>query len=424
VSVAAASDTTLDVLRELFRDYHPRDFAVELWDGSRWDAETDEPAFTLRLASPAVLRGFLGASERALAEAYLHGELELDGDVYRAIDAADHVLVEKVWTTSERLRQAKRLLTLPRANGNGNGHAPATLRGRRFSLARDRQAVTYHYDRSNEFFALWLDARMTYSCAYWEHPGETLEAAQERKLDLVCRKLRLQSGERVLDIGCGWGSFVVYAAERYGVECVGITLSEKQAEVARERARAAGLADRVRIEVRDYRDLDEPQSFDKIASIGMFEHVAAEVLPDYFARAYTLLRSRGAFINHGIARPIHRVERSGNSFLMAYVYPDAELSPVSTALCAAESVGFEVRDVESLREHYPLTLREWVRRLDSAHDEAVRAAGEETFRVFRLYLAGSAQGFETNRISVFQSLLVKPEHGSSGLPLTREDWYR
>jgi cyclopropane-fatty-acyl-phospholipid synthase len=420
-----AAVTALEVLQELFGQYHPRDFAVELWDGTRWEPETDEPAFTLRLASPGVLRGFLGASERALAEAYLHGQLDIDGDVYRAIAAADHLLVEKQWTASERARVAKRLLSLPRNGNGGNGaaHAPAVLRGRRFSRARDRTAVTYHYDRSNEFFALWLDARMTYSCAYWDDPGETLEAAQERKLDLVCRKLRLQPGERVLDIGCGWGSFVVYAAERYGVETVGITLSEKQAQVARERAAGAGLGDRVRIEVRDYRDLDEPESFDKIASIGMFEHVAAEVLPDYFARAYALLKPRGAFMNHGIARPIHRVERSGDSFLMAYVYPDAELSPVSTALRAAESVGFEVRDVESLREHYPLTLREWVRRLEAAHDDAVRASSEETFRVFRLYLAGSAHGFETNRISVFQSLLVKPERGESGLPLTREDWY-
>src|SRR5579884_121483 len=335
-----AAAIALEVLQELFADYHPRDFAVELWDGSRREAETDEPSFTLRLTSPSVLRGFLGASERALAEAYLHGELDIDGDVYRAIAAADHLLVEKQWTASERLRQAKRLLSLPRnGDGNGRAHAPAVLHGRRFSRSRDRTAVTYHYDRSNEFFALWLDKRMTYSCAYWDDPSEALEAAQERKLDLVCRKLRLQPGERVLDIGCGWGSFVIYAAERYGVDTVGITLSEKQAQVARERAAAAGLDERVRIEVRDYRDLHEPESFDKIASIGMFEHVAAEVLPEYFARAYALLRPRGVFMNHGIARPINRVERSGDSFLMAYVYPDAELSPISTALRAAESVG-------------------------------------------------------------------------------------
>jgi cyclopropane-fatty-acyl-phospholipid synthase len=379
----------------------------------------------MRLAHAGVLRGFLSGSERALAEAYLHGELDIDGDVYAAIAAADHLLVEKQWTTAERVRQAARLLTLPR-NGDGgdHGHAAASLRGRRFSRARDRDAVTYHYDRSNEFFALWLDRRMTYSCAYWERPGETLEAAQERKLDLVCRKLRLQSGERLLDIGCGWGSFVVYAAERYGADVLGVTLSEKQAQVARERITAAGLEDRCRVEVRDYRDLDEPGGFDKIASIGMFEHVAPEVLPDYFARVRTLLTPRGAFLNQGIARPVERKERSGASFLMAYVYPDAELSPISTALRAAESVGFEVRDVESMREHYPLTLRAWVRRLEASHDDAVRAAGEETYRVFRLYLAGSAHGFETGRISIFQTLLVNPDGGASGLPLTREDWYR
>jgi len=420
-----AGATSLAFLQELFRDYRPRDFAVRLWDGREWRPETDRPDFTIVVRHPAALRAFLGRSERALAEAYLHDDLEIEGDVYAAIAAADHLLVERDWSRRERLRQAARLFSLPaKGSGAGNGHPPARLRGSRFSLARDRDAVTYHYDRSNEFFALWLDQRMTYSCAYWERPDETLERAQERKLDLICCKLRLRPGERVLDIGCGWGSFVLYAAERYGAEVVGVTPSENQAEVARERIRAAGLQDRCRIEVRDYRELDEPAGFDKIASIGMFEHVAAAVLPDYFERVYALLRPRGALLNQGIARPIDRKERTGASFLTAYVYPDAELSPISTALRAAESAGFEIQDVESMREHYPLTLREWVRRLETAHDEAVRQVGEETYRVFRLYLAGSARGFETARISVFQSLLVKPAGGVSGLPLTREDWYR
>jgi cyclopropane-fatty-acyl-phospholipid synthase len=418
-----AAATSLAFLQSLFAEYQPRDFRVELWDGTTWEPETDEARFTLRLKKPNVLRAFLGASERALAEAYIHDELDIEGDVYAAIAAADHVLLEREWTRAERARQAARLLSLPRKNANGNGHAAATLRGRRFSLSRDRQAVTYHYDRSNEFFALWLDPRMTYSCAYWGDGVETIDEAQERKLDLICRKLRLRPGERVLDIGCGWGSFVVYAAERFGVEVLGVTLSENQADCARKRIRAAGLEDRARIEVRDYRELEGRERFDKIASIGMFEHVAPDVLPRYFAHAHELLKPRGAFLNQGIARPIERKERSGESFLLAYVYPDAELSPISTALRAAESAGFEVRDVESLREHYPLTLRAWLGRLEAAHEEAVRAAGEETYRVFRLYLAGSAHGFETNRISIFQTLLVKPERGASGLPLTREDWY-
>jgi cyclopropane-fatty-acyl-phospholipid synthase len=210
-----AGTTSLAFLEELFRDYRPRDFAVRLWDGREWDPETDSARFTIVLRHPAALRAFLGRSERALAEAYLHDDLEIEGDVYAAIAAADHLLVERDWSRRERLRQVARLFSLP-ANGSAaeNGHPPARLRGSRFSLARDRDAVTYHYDRSNEFFALWLDQRMTYSCAYWERPDETLERAQERKLDLVCRKLRLRPGERVLDIGCGWGSFVLYAAER------------------------------------------------------------------------------------------------------------------------------------------------------------------------------------------------------------------
>jgi len=268
-----AGATSLAFLQELFRDYRPRDFAVRLWDGREWRPETDRPDFTIVVRHPAALRAFLGRSERALAEAYLHDDLEIEGDVYAAIAAADHLLVERDWSRRERLRQAARLFSLPaKGSGAGNGHPPARLRGSRFSLARDRDAVTYHYDRSNEFFALWLDQRMTYSCAYWERPDETLERAQERKLDLICCKLRLRPGERVLDIGCGWGSFVLYAAERYGAEVVGVTPSENQAEVARERIRAAGLQDRCRIEVRDYRELDEPAGFDKIASIGIHIH--------------------------------------------------------------------------------------------------------------------------------------------------------
>jgi cyclopropane-fatty-acyl-phospholipid synthase len=297
------------------------------------------------------------------------------------------------------------------------------LSGARHSIERDRLAVTYHYDVSGDFYKLWLDSRMVYSCAYFASPDDDLEVAQERKLDYICRKLRLRPGERLLDIGCGWGGLVIHAAERYGVEAVGITLSGGQAELASERIRRAGLADRCRVEVRDYRQMDDPEGYDKLVSVGMFEHVGEAMLPEYLGRAWRLLRPGGVFLNHGIARSATEPAEGGPSFLDRYVFPDSELVPISTTLRAAEMSDFEVRDVESLREHYALTLRRWVSRLEEHRDEACRAADETTYRIWRLFMSASAYGFEVGRLNLYQTLLVKPSRGESGLPLTRADWY-
>lgn len=418
-----AADATLSLLAELFGDYHPRDFAVRLWDGTTWEPEPGEPArFTLVVRNPAALRTLLRhPDELALAEAYVHGDLDFEGDLEAVFRAADYLLVEKTWTTASRLRAARRLVALP-SNGAATSRR-ARLSGRRSTLARDRQATNFHYDRSNEFFALWLDERMLYTTAYFRSPDETLDEAQEAKVDYVCRKLRLRPGERLLDIGCGWGGLVVHAAERYDAEVVGITLSEEQAAWARERIERAGVAHRARIEIADYRELEGDGTFDKVAAVGMFEHVPHAQLGEFFGAAWRLLRPRGVFLNHAIARPLLQPRRRGRSFIAAYVYPDAELKAISTSLRAAEEAGFEVRDVESLREHYPPTLREWLRRLEANREAVIRETDEATYRVFRLYLAGSVHGFTTGRVSVYQSLLVKPENGMSGLPLTRADWY-
>jgi len=297
------------------------------------------------------------------------------------------------------------------------------LHGRRHSTTRDRRAVTYHYDVPGEFYALWLDERMVYSCAYFATPDEDLDAAQERKLDYICRKLRLRRGEKVLDIGCGWGGLIIHAACRYGVEALGITLSEPQAELANERIRRAGLEGRCRVEVRDYREIEEWGVYDKLVSVGMFEHVGEARLPDYFSRAYRLLRPGGAFLNHGISRNPAAPVRREPTFISRHVFPDGELVPIGATLSASEGSGFEVRDVESLREHYALTLGHWVRRLENNAGEARRIVDETTYRVWRLYMSGSAHGFRTGRINVYQTLLARPDRGESGLPLTRSDWY-
>ena len=317
----------------------------------------------------------------------------------------------------------ERLQKLPTNDRPRAGPHPIKLWGSVHSRDRDQQAVTYHYDLPTEFYALWLDQRMVYSCAYFASRDEDLDSAQQRKLDYICKKLRLRRGDRLLDIGCGWGGLIAHAAGHYGVQAVGITLSVPQAEVARERLRESGLNDRCRVEVSDYRDIDHDQQYDKIVSVGMFEHVGEAFLPEYFGRAWDLLRPGGVFLNHGISySATHR--RRGPSFTDRYVFPDSEMVPISTSLRTAELSGFEVRDVESLREHYGLTLHHWVRRLEAHAEEARRITDDTTYRIWRLYMAGAAHGFRSGRLNVYQTLLAKPLLGESGLPLTRDEWYR
>lgn len=299
------------------------------------------------------------------------------------------------------------------------------MRGRKHSRERDQQAISYHYDVSNRFYSLWLDEHMVYSCGYFRHADDDIDGAQVAKLDHICRKLRLAPGERFLDIGCGWGALVMHAAKEFGAEAVGITLSERQFELARERIEEAGLQDSCRVELMDYRDAASLGTFDKIASVGMFEHVGEAMLRTYFEAAFDVLRAGGLFLNHGISHtvgPEHR--RRGPSFGDVYVFPDGELVPISHALSVAEETGFEVRDVESLREHYAETLRHWVRRLEAAESEVIAEVGEEKFRVWRLFMAASANGFASGRLNVYQALLSKRcADGRCELPLTREDLY-
>jgi cyclopropane-fatty-acyl-phospholipid synthase len=293
--------------------------------------------------------------------------------------------------------------------------APRHRRGLH-SLARDKAAIRHHYDVSNTFYELILGPSMVYSCAYFAEPGESLEDAQARKLDLICRKLRLAPGERLLDIGCGWGSLLIHAAQRYGVHGVGVTLSAEQAAYARTRVEALGLSDRIEIRVLDYRELaDGP--FDKIASVGMYEHVGRGELDRYAAQVHDLLAPGGLFLNHGIAR-LHSEVPSENTFIYRYVFPDGELSPVSDVMASMQDAGLEVRDVESLREHYPLTLRAWVENLAARRSEAVAEVGADRERVWRMYMLGSALGFEDGDVTVYQVLMTRPD-APHRLPLLR-----
>jgi cyclopropane-fatty-acyl-phospholipid synthase len=283
-------------------------------------------------------------------------------------------------------------------------------------------AIQYHYDLSNEFYQLWLDEQMLYSCAYYQTHDQSLEKAQCHKLDHICRKLRLKPGQKMLDIGCGWGALVMHAAEHYGVQAYGITLSNNQAALGIERMKKRGLEGKVRIEVRDYRDVEDNQ-FDAVSSIGMAEHVGTALLPTYFQKMYDVLKTGGVCLNHAISLQPQHIPPARPTFIKKYIFPDSEMQPIGDTLNVAERVGFEVRDVESLREHYAMTLREWQRRLEANQGKAKSFVGEERYRMWQMYLAASAWFFESGRRTIYQSLLFKGKDEASGLPLTRKDWY-
>lgn len=392
--------------------------AIVCYDGSR-AGPADAPA-TLKVCSPAALRRVLTApGELGLGRAFVAGDIEVDGDLDAALSFAGQL----------RSLSVRRLLPLLRVAGVGALRplpAPpeeARLRGRRHSRSRDAAAIAHHYDVSNAFYRLVLGPSMTYSCAVWPTTAASLEDAQAAKHELVCRKLGLRPGMRLLDVGCGWGGMVMHAARHHGVHAVGVTVSSAQAAWATEAAAAAGLSDQVEIRLEDYRDVaDGP--YDAVSSIGMFEHVGLAGLGDYFASLHQLLRPGGRLLNHGISRPPgDRPRLARRGFIDRYVFPDGELHEIGAVVSTVQGAGFEVRHVESLREHYALTLRAWGANLERRWDEAVAEVGPARARVWQLYMAGCALAFETGGTQVHQVLAVAPDGGSSGLGL-RPDWER
>lgn len=392
--------STAPLRREIEARIPERPFAIEFWDGTRLPATGGGgPTFAVR--SPRAAAHVLRApGQLGLGRAYVSGEIEVD-DMDAAIELLD------TWQPPplDRAAMARLMLGTVRAAGlqppPRRPAAELVLSGRRHSKERDARAVRHHYDVSNEFFALFLDDSTTYSCAFWAEGARTLEEAQEEKLDTVARKLELKEGERVLDVGCGWGSFPLRAATRYGASVVGITLSPPQAERARQRAEEAGVADRVEVRVMDYRDLTG-ERFDAIASIGMVEHVGEEQI-DVYARALAgLLEPGGRLLNHGIARLRHTDPEAG-AFSERYVFPDGEPLHLSRVLLALERAGFVTRHVSEHGADYAETLRHWARRLDENLDEAIRLAGPERVRVWRLYLRAARNGFENGFLSIYQA---------------------
>lgn len=395
-----------------------------LWDGTLWP-DFQRRDVTLVLKHPGALQELVSTgTAKGMAEAYLRDDIDVEGDMEVAVDLAIALQDQPHgWRTP--LIALNRFRHLPEVLANGKIHRIFSGDGKRHSLARDRQVVSFHYDVSNDFYRLWLDEQMVYSCGYFTAPDQPLGKAQTAKLDYLCRKLRLHPGQRLLDIGCGWGGLAMFAAKFYGVQVTGVTLSAAQAELARARVREAGLERDVAIELQDYRQVDRPAGFDAVVSVGMAEHVGRENLPGYFKTVWNLLRPGGVFLNHAIGEGRRADRFRGPSFVDAYVFPDSDIPPLPVTVTAAAEAGFEIRDVENLREHYTLTLRHWVRRLEEAHERALEFVDEATYRIWRVYLAGSAHGFDHGDLAIYQTLLAKPtDSGRLHLPLTRKDWYQ
>lgn len=424
-------DDASALLKHLFRSFDGS-LAMRLWNGATLRLGADaahetEPPFTLVCRSPSVVRAMvLGRDPLRLVDAYFRGDVDIEGDFFAALELKDHVHSIRL-SFHDRLGALLAVLRLrtpglerpARRNMSRSG-----LSVKAHSKSENRAAISFHYDVSNEFYRLWLDELRVYSCAYFTSPDQSLDQAQVDKLEHICRKLRLRRGERLLDIGCGWGALICWAARHHGVQAHGITLSRQQFEHVQQRIRAEGLQDQVTVELLDYRDLPGQDNFDKVSSIGMFEHVGLANLPKYLATVQRVLRPGGLFLNHGITHDEEGWNKTlATAFINRYVFPDGELDCVSNIQLGMERAGFEIHDVEGLRPHYALTLRHWVQRLEARREEALREVDEPTYRVWRLYMAACALEFESGGTGVYQVLASKRDRGVWPVPLTRRDLY-
>ena len=415
-----AADPELERLAEkLSQARLPGGVTLRLWNGFELNLGGPEPVCTLQVNTTAGLRALLfRPNSLKLGEAYIYGDCDVIGDLRDIFPIAD-ALIDGRTTLTDKVR-AGRFLLRHLSQPDEKKHA-AKLRGDRASRDRTRKAISYHYDLPVAFWRLWLDRQLVYSCAYFEEANATLEEAQAAKLDLICRKLRLRRGERFLDMGCGWGALIRHAAKNYGVKAVGVTLSAEQAKFAAEEIQKQGLTENCKVEVRNFFEVAGLGPFDKIASVGAVEHVQS--LDRYFDYAYRLLAPGGWFLNHGITTSPTQPLREGESFLDRYVFPDYNLASIGETVRAAEDAGFDVRDVENLREHYARTLEFWHERLVQARSEVEKLTDPVRYRIFDLYLAGSSYEFRVGRLHLHQTLLFKPKHRESLAPQTRSEWY-
>jgi cyclopropane-fatty-acyl-phospholipid synthase len=416
------------ILSRLFRNFNGC-FRIRLWDGSVMKTGRGRAKFSLTFRSPGAFQSMV-FSHRPLhvVDYYFRGLIDIDGDLYSALKLRYFLSSLRLPLLEKASLAAKALMIKPdKTESNGSRKWAKNFR-QKLGLEPDRQlnrmAISFHYDVSNDFYALWLDEQRIYSCAYYEDAGQSLEQAQRNKLDHICRKLRLKPGERLLDIGCGCGALVCWAAEHYGVNAHGITLSKNQYDYARQIIKRRGLADKVSVELLDYRDLKGEAVYDKLVSVGMFEHVGLKNLPTYFSIVHRLLKPGGLFLNHGITSDEGGWKKSvATEFINRYIFPDGQLETISTVQRIMEDARFEIHDVEGLRQHYALTLREWVRRLEHHREEALQHVPETTYRIWRFYMVASARQFEEGCTGIYQILASRREPYSNTVPLTRRDLY-
>ena len=393
--------------------------AVQLWDGRQVTGKPDALCHIV-FHDPGVIRELILYRDLSrLTDAYLDGAVSVNGDMETLFDLESHL-------TSLHLSPAQKwhlvwlALKLPARHHQKVGSKKSSGQA---AHDNGRASIAYHYDVGNEFYHLWLDPEMVYSCAYFRDEQQSLADAQREKLDYLCRKLRLQPGQTLLDIGCGWGALAIHAARHYGVTVHGITLSEAQQRFAHERVQAEGLEQQVKIELCDYRDLPTETKYDRVVSVGMFEHVGIKNFPTYFGTVKRVLKPGGLFLNHGITSETSWHRTPSTLFINRYIFPDGELARISDVADAMEKAGFEVLDTEGLRRHYAYTLRHWVRALEANREQAVRLTSEATYRLWRLYMAGSAFFFNKGSIGVHQ-LLVGHLHDPLAIPLRRDDLYK
>ncbi len=404
------------VFNDLFRDFHETAFAIRSADGWYWSSSPDQqPQCTLVFKTSAAWHTLMeNPTERTLGEAFINGEVDIEGDLFSVFPVVHYIVDRPAGSRYDILRKLWQ---------SSSDFARLLRYGLRHSMARDRASISYHYDLPIEFYRPWLGPTLAYSCAYFRDPSESLECAQTNKLELICRKLGLRPNDNFLDIGCGWGSLVLHAASQYGAAAYGITLSKEQAAIAASRISHAQLENKCTVELRDYRKMpDLPTRFDKIASVGMFEHVGLKNLRDYFTIALRMLSPDGTFLNHGIARSA-TCPLAKDSFIDKYVFPDGELVTLGQVLEMAEAVGFEVRDVDNLRTHYHRTLRLWVENLQKNARTVLETVSERTYRIWLLYMAGSADAFYRGNIELYQVLLGRRPGKAFQTLTTRERWY-
>ncbi len=408
----------VEIVGGILADYRGHT-AIMLWDGTLAHGTYDAPC-TAIFREPGALRDLiLHRDLLRLTESYLAGTVDVEGDLESMFDLKIH-LANLDLSLGTRLRLLRLALRLPKQTSTGFNPHRSTGR----AIHRNSQvSIAHHYDVGNDFYSLWLDPERVYSCAYFSSAEQSLADAQHDKLDYLCRKLRLQPGQTLLDIGCGWGALALWAARHYGVSVHGITLSKAQSQLARERIEKAGLEEQVHIELLDYRDLPQDVQYDRVVSVGMFEHVGIKNFPTYFGTVRRVLKPDGLFLNHGITNETGWKRTPESRFMNRYIFPDGELTRISDVSGAMERAGFEILDVESLRRHYALTLRHWVTALETKQQEAISYSSEVTYRLWRLYMAGCAYNFAAGGLGVYQ-VVAGQRHQPQPVPLRREDLYQ